>query len=366
MTDLSRLVVLHLDTERGWRGGQRQALWLARSLADRGHVSIVGARPGEPLAGYAAREGLTVVPCSPAFELDPVAVVKLRGTIARRSVRILHAHTGHAVALAALATIGTSVKTIVTRRVAFKPRSNYGSRWIYGRADAIIAISRAVANGLLASGIPEDRVEIVPSGIDLTRAFSRATPATLARLGVSAGEPLVVQVAQLDDSKDPLTFVRAVEEARKQVPNVRALLVGDGPLRAAVEAEVARLRLGDALRVTGYRPDAESLLAAADVVTLSSRVEGLGTVLLDAMAMGRPIAATTGGGIPETVQQGVSGLLSPVGDAAKLGSDIAAILRDPSLAGRLSEGARQRAQDFSVERTADLTLAVYRRVLGQG
>ena len=266
----------------------------------------------------------------------------------------------------AAATLGTDAKTVVTRRVAFKLRSNYGSRWIYGRAHAIIAISRAVANALAASGIPGDRVEIVPSGIDLTRAFSRATPVTLSELGVSAGQPLVVQVAQLDESKDPLTFVRAVAEARKQVPNVRALLVGDGPLRPVVEAEVARLGLSDALRVTGYRADADSLLAAADVVTLSSKVEGLGTVILDAMSMGRPIAATAGGGIAETVQQSVSGLLSPVGDAAKLGSDIASILTDPSLADRLSEGARKRAQDFSVERTADLTLAVYRRVVEQG
>lgn len=365
MSDSTRLVVLHLDTERGWRGGERQALWLARSLADRGHVSIVAGRPGEPFAQRAALEGLTVVPCSPGFEFDPVAVVKLRGAILRRGVRIVHAHTAHAVALAALATIGTDAKTVVTRRVDFKLRSNFGSRWIYGRAAAIIAISRAVADALVASGIPRDRVQIVPSGIDLTRVFSPAPSETLAQLGVTAGQPLVVQVAQLVGHKDPLTFVRAVAEVRRQVPDVRALLVGDGPLRAAVEAEVARLRLTDVLCVTGYRTDADLLLAAADVVTLSSKEEGLGTVLLDAMSMGKPIAATAGGGIPETVQQGVSGLLSPVGDAVKLGSDIASILRDPSLAGRLSAGARKRAENFSVERTAELTIEVYRRVLEQ-
>ncbi|MGK2934981.1 MAG: glycosyltransferase [Gemmatimonadaceae bacterium] len=117
MTDPSRLVVLHLDTERGWRGGERQALWLARSLADRGHVSMVAARPGEPFAQRAAQAGLTVVPCAPGFEFDPVAVLELRAVIRRRRVQIVHAHTGHAVALAALATIGTDAKTVVTRRV---------------------------------------------------------------------------------------------------------------------------------------------------------------------------------------------------------------------------------------------------------
>lgn len=134
-------------------------------------------------------------------------------------------------------------------------------------------------------------------------------------------------------------------------------------MRGAVESEVARLGLAGTLVVAGYRKDADSLLAAADVVTLSSKEEGLGTVLLDAMSMGKPIAATSGGGIPETVQQDRSGLLSPVGDFAKLGSDVASILEDPALAARLSAGARDRVKHFSVERTADLTLGVYRRVL---
>lgn len=363
MTGASRLVVLHVDTERGWRGGERQALWLAMSLAARGHASIVAGRPGQPFAERAAASGLAVERCSPRFEFDPLAVLALRKVVRDRRVRIVHAHTGHAVALAALATLGTDAKMVLTRRVDFRLRPNYGSRWKYGRAAAIIAISKAVAKALAASGIPEDRISIIPSGIDLTRTFGPATLETLSQLGVRAGAPLVVQISQLVGHKDPLTFVRAIAAARAAVPGVQALLVGDGPLRSAVEAEVDRLGLRGTLHVAGYRTDADSLLAAADIVTLSSKEEGLGTVLLDAMSMGKPIAATRGGGISESVQDGMSGLLSPVGDAARLGSDIASILSDPQLAGRLAAGARNRAQDFSVERTADLTLEVYERIL---
>jgi glycosyltransferase involved in cell wall biosynthesis len=359
------LSILHLDTERGWRGGERQALWLAEALAKKGHESIVAARPGQPFAERAARARLEVVPCSPAFEFDPVAVIRLRAEIRRRRVQIVHAHTGHAVALAALAAMGTGAKMVLTRRVDFRLRQNFGSRWKYSRANAVIAISKAVAGALVASGIPEGRIEIVPSGIDLTRVFTPAAPQTLRQLGVDAAKPLVVQVSQLVGHKDPLTFVRAIAEVRRQVPDVQALLVGEGHLREPVETEIARLELAGTLRMTGYRTDADSLLAAADVVTLSSKEEGLGTVLLDAMSLGKPIAATAGGGIPETVQHGVSGLLSPVGDAVQLGSDISLILKDPHLGDRLSAGARNRAEEFSVERTADLTLSVYRRVLGE-
>lgn len=358
------LSVLHLDTERGWRGGERQALWLAEALARRGHLSMAAGRPGEPFIQRASQAGLAVEPCSPRFEFDPVAVFALRAALLRRRVQIVHAHTGHAVALAALATIGTDARTVVTRRVDFKLRSNFGSRWIYGRAAAIIAISQAVARAMVASGIPEDRITIIPSGVDLGREFSPAKPETLAELGVPRGSPLVVQVSQLVGHKDPLTFVRAIAAVRDEIPGVQALLVGDGPLRSAVESEAARLGLAGTLIVAGYRQDADSLLAVADVVTLSSKEEGLGTVLLDAMSMGKPIAATSGGGIPEVLEGGTSGLLSGVGDAAKLGSDVASILKDPALTARLSAGARDRAKHFSVERTADLTLGVYRRVLG--
>ncbi|CAN5650749.1 glycosyltransferase [soil metagenome] len=357
-----KLSILHLDTERGWRGGERQALLLAEALARRGHDSVVAARPGERFAERAARAGLIVEPCSPRFEFDPRAVLALRAVILRRQVQIVHAHTGHAVALAALATLGTDAKTVVTRRVDFRLRSNFGSRWIYGRAAAIIAISKAVARALVASGISEERISIVPSGIDLTRKFSRATPETLAELAVRTRQPLVVQVSQLVGHKDPLTFVRAIGALREEIPDVQALLVGDGPLRAAVESEVELLGLTGTVHVAGYRPDADSLLAAADVVTLSSKEEGLGTVVLDAMSMGKPVAATAGGGIPEMLEQGVSGLLSPVGDFRRLGADVAAILKDPALAARLSAGARNRVRDFSVERTADMTVEVYRRL----
>ena len=101
-----------------------------------------------------------------------------------------------------------------------------------------------------------------------------------------------------------MTFVDAVAAARQRVPSLHAVLVGDGPLRGAVNAAIARHGLAGALHATGYRTDADALLAAADIVTLSSREEGMGTVLLDAMAFGKPVVATRAGGIPEIIEDG--------------------------------------------------------------
>jgi glycosyltransferase involved in cell wall biosynthesis len=356
------LTVLHVNTERGWRGGERQALWLAEALRRQGHRSLLAARPNEPLAIRAAALQLPVVRCSPITEFDPIAVFKLRRVVRRHGVQVIHAHTSHALALGALATIRSDARLVVTRRVDFRLRSNLGSRWKYAQADAIIAISSAVARALVESGIPRERIEIVPSGVDLSRPFLPASSETLARIGVPPGAPIVVQVAQLVGHKDPVTFVRAIARARQLVPSLHALLVGDGPLRSEVERAIAELGLRGVVHLTGYREDADSILAAANVATLSSSEEGLGTVLLDAMSMGKPIAATTAGGIPEIIEHGVSGLLAPVRDADRLGVNIAELLSHPGLADRLSRKARERVTEFSVQRTAERTVGVYQRL----
>jgi L-malate glycosyltransferase len=359
---IDRLTVVHVDTERGWRGGQRQALWLAGALETLGVRSIIVARPGEPLAARAEAAGLEVVPLRPFAEADPLAALALRRLIKKTGAQIVHAHSGHAVGHGALATLGTGVPLVVTRRVDFLLRRNPGTQWKYRRASAIIAISAAVAAALRSSGISADRITVIPSGIDVERRVTPASATVLAGLGVPAGSPLVVQVAQLVNHKDPLTFVRAVKTARRDVPTLRALLVGNGYLMAEVVAAVRSAGLRDVLHVLGYRQDADSLIAAADVVTLSSREEGMGTVLLDAMAFGGAVAATRAGGIPEIVEDGTSGLLAPVGDGAALGACIARLLNDPALAARTRDGARARVQEFSVQRTAERTLAVYEQL----
>jgi glycosyltransferase involved in cell wall biosynthesis len=357
------LRVLHIDTERGWRGGERQALWLAGELVRRGHGSIVVARADEPLARRAGEAGLEVVLCNPLGELDPRAALQLRATIRRERIGVVHAHTSHAVAIGALATLGTRTPIVVSRRVDFPLRSNAGTRWKYGRAAAIIAVSEAVRRVLVEGGINPSLITVVPDGVDIHRVVEPSPAETLVGLGLHAGAPLVVQVAQLVGHKDPINFVRAVAHARRIVPDLQALLVGDGPLRADVAREIHTLMLDGAIHLAGYRTDADELLAAADVVVLSSREEGMGSVLLDALAFGRPVAATRAGGIPEVIVDGECGLLAEVRDPEGLGTAIARLVTDRELAAGLASRAKTRAADFSVERMTDRTIEVYDRVI---
>ena len=357
------LRVVHVDTERGWRGGERQAFWLAERLVWKGHRSVMAVRPGEPLAKKAEDASIPIIPLSPFSEADIMAALSLRRAIVREDADIVHAHTGHAVALAALATIGTRARMVLTRRVSFPLKRNPASLWKYARADAMIAVCRATADTLVASGIESARITVAYSGVDLTRVIPPASVETLASLGVKTGAPLVVMVAALVGHKDPLTFVRAIEVARRTVPNVQALMVGEGDLRADVEREIAMLGLGDVVHLAGYRTDADSLMSVADVVALSSSDDGIGGVVIDAMSFGKPVAATAAGGIPEAVVNGETGLIVPIGDVTALGGAIARLLTDRELASRLGANGIRRAPLFSIDNTVDRTVEVYERVL---
>lgn len=357
------LRVLHLNTERGWRGGERQTLWLAQALARLGHQSFVAGRPDQPLVQRARERGLPVVRCEPLAEYDPLAARRLRRMLRRLQIDVVHAHTAHAVALAALATLRTTVPFVASRRVDFHLSNNPVSRWKYARATAIIAISDAVRDILVSDGVPRERIDVVNSGVDLSRTIAPASAETLAALAIPAGAPLAVQVAQFVGHKHPENFVRAVAVARRTVPALHGLMVGDGPLRPEVERAIAEEGQEGFVHLAGYRTDADQLMASATVAMLSSREEGMGSVLLDALAFGKPVVATRAGGIPEVVEHERSGLLAPVEDAEALGAALARVVSDAGLAARLAAGALARADRFSMVNTAAGTLAVYRRLL---
>ncbi len=357
---IERLTILHLNTERGWRGGERQTLWLAQGLAQEGHRAIIVARPGQPLAQRSAETGLEVIVCSPVLEFDLAAARVLHRHVLADGVDVLHAHTAHALALAALAARGTPVRVVITRRTSFRLHSNPLTRWKYRHADAVIAVSARVKRSLLDGGVDAALVEVIPDGTRLDRDVA---PSPRSTLGVPDDAPLAVMVGALTREKDPGTFVRAVACALREVPTLRALLVGDGPMRRELDAQVESLGIGHSLRLTGYRDDADALIAASDMVVLSSRDEGLGSILLDAMAFGKPVVATTAGGIPDVVVQGETGLLVEPCDAEALGEGIARVACDRELASRLARGARERAPRFSMREAVVRTTAVYERVL---
>ena len=357
---------LHIDTARTWRGGQNQVLVTVLGLRALGHRTMLVAHPDGELRQRAA-EGLELVPLAPMTEMDLSAAWRLSRVIKRERPAIVHAHDPHGVAMAALAlsmsTEPVKPPLVAARRVDFRLRGSALSRWKYRQVDCFICSSEAIRQILLADGVPAERAVTVHEGIDLGRAAA-AKPAPLhEELWLPHGSPIVGNVAALVGHKGQKHLVDAAALVVRQVPDARFVIAGEGELRGALEHQIKHLGLEKHVILAGFRPDILALHKAFDIFVMSSVTEGLGTSLLDAAACGKPIVATTAGGIPEVVEDGQTGILVPPRDHQAMADAIVKLLKDDALRTRMGAAGLSLAHArFSAERMVQDTLRVYERV----
>ena len=354
--------VLHVDPERGFSGGETQVLALATHLRDAGHEMLVAAHPGGPLAGRLGERGLATTPLECRFGHDPRAGLALRAVAARFRADVVHHHTSRALSLAPY--VSRDVVQVVTRRMDYAPRgAGPYVRWLYGRMDAVIAISRAAREALAARGIDAARVAIVPSGVavesfrDLDRTAARAS------FGLADDAPVIAIVASLHERKGHAVLLDALARLAADGVAPVCLAAGTGPEGDALQDHAQRLGVAASMRWLGQVADVRRVLAAADVVAMPSLAEGLGVAAIEAMAASRPVVASAVGGLPELIDDGVQGRLVPPGDAAALAAALRRVLGDAALGARLGEAGRVRAESFSTVAMARGTASVYERAL---
>lgn len=356
------LRVLHVDTAATWRGGQNQALLTARGMAARGHEALVACRAGGELEVRARGAGLEVRPLPFRGDLWPPAIVGLARTLRRDRPRVLQLHDPHGVSAALVASrLAGRVPLVAVRRVDFALRGVF-SRGKYAACDRVIVVSRAIGAVVERGGVPAARLRLVYEGVP-DRTPAPGGEEALATLGVPAAAPVIGNVAALTGHKDHATLVEAMALLRPRAPEARLVIAGEGELRPALEALVRARGLGDRVLFTGFRGDLDRLLPAFTVFCLSSHLEGLGTSLLDAMAFGLPIVATAAGGIPEAVEDGVTGRLVPARDPAALADALAGVLGDAGLRRALGEAGRRRfLERFTDDHMVEETLRVLEEV----
>ncbi len=360
------LRVLHVDSERPWRGGERQVLELMRRQRRRGDAPHLAAPEDSAIFARARDEGFTVhaVPMRGTWDLP--SAFALAGL--HRSLRpdLVHWHAARAHALGAIASLlAPGPARILSRRVDFPVRRTVGSRLLWALPmEAIAAISGGVREALVRSGVDPGRLRVVPSGIDLAPFDEPADRRAIReRLVVAQEDVLAFQAAALAPHKSQTDLLRAAALARGEAPRLRVWIAGEGPLRRALEEEHRALGLGTVVRFLGFRDDVNDLLRAADLFVVSSYLEGMGTATLDAMAAGLPVVATRVGGIPEIVEDGVSGILVPPRDPGALAAAMVRLSNDADLRARLGEAGRVRVREFSADRTEERTRALYDEVL---
>ena len=347
--------VVHVASGREWRGGQRQVWLLARALARLGQVrQVVVTGAGSELAERLRRDDVPVRTVSWSAGLDPRVLPGLLAEL-REAGSIVHAHDAHAVTLGGLAARVARRPFVATRRVDFPLRR----RGFWRRADRVIAISRAVADVLVADGIAIERIVIVHSGIALDEIRATSRLGVRRMLGLGPDARVAANVAALVGHKDHATLLRAAARLGGRFPALHWVVAGEGPERASLERLRAELGLDGRVHLLGHIAEPARLIADADLFVMSSREEGLGTSVLDAMALGIPVASTTAGGLPEMLRDG-AGVLAPPGDHAALADAVARLLEEPAFARKTAARATIAVEGFTAERMAEAVGSVYR------
>jgi glycosyltransferase involved in cell wall biosynthesis len=360
---------LHIDTARGWRGGQNQALLTVLGLRALGHRATLVCHPEGELRRRAS-EGGDLLTIAPRTEMDFAAAWRLSRIIRQERPDVVHAHDPHGVAMASVAlSAGRFARAplfVASRRVDFRLRRNAFSRWKYRQVDAFLCASDAIRQLLVVDGVEPRRAITVHEGIDIEH-VDAAPPADVhSQFWLPHEAPIVGNVGALVPHKGQRYLIDAAALVVPRVPDARFLILGEGELRPAFEQTIRRYGLEKHVLLPGFRPDVLSLLKGVDVFVMSSVMEGLGTSVLDAMACRKPVVATRAGGIPEVVEDGRTGILVPVRDADEIAHAIVTLLERPELRDTLGQSGRVRVeQRFSADRMVSATFDAYVRLAGR-
>jgi glycosyltransferase involved in cell wall biosynthesis len=321
-----------------------------------------------PLSVNAQREKIAVFPVTMHGELDLKACYHIRSLIKKNQYDLIHAHTSHGHTLVYLASLKMSVPILVTRRIDFSifRHSRLKLSLIKYRymADYYIAISYKIKNVLVRDGIPEESIHVVHSGIDPQRFATTSHSKLSSEFALKSNERAVINVAHLAECKGQKFLIQAIPLVLKHIPNVRFFIVGGGGLQDQLQALSVELGVEDKVIFTGFRQDVEAFYHLADLFVMSSVHEGLGTAILDAAALGIPVVATEAGGIPEIIEDGVTGRLVPPADHEQLAAAIVDALIDPGSSHRMAaQGQEKIRSEFTTEAMVAGNMAVYQKIL---
>ena len=364
-----RMKTLHINTEWTWRGGEQQVIYLVQGLLRRGDETLLVCQPKSPIARKARELGIPHIPLRMIGEVDLFAAARLADILRREKVSVVHIHTplGHTLALLAAPFCGWP-RLIVSKRTDFSIFRNsfFGLnllKYAYG-IHRYIAISEAVKRVLVKDGVPAGRISVVRSCVDPDRLARGSCNGLRAELGIREDGPIVGNVGHMTPHKGQGTLIEAIPKVLQEVPAARFVIVGEGALEPSLKGQARRLGVSDRITFPGFRKDIPSFLSLFQVFVMPSHMEGLGTAILDALAMGLPVVATTAGGIPEMVKDGKNGLLVPPGDPEALSRAIISLLEDPKRARSLGRaGFDTVSREFSLERMVEQTRQLYREVL---
>ncbi|HNY90360.1 MAG TPA: glycosyltransferase family 4 protein [bacterium] len=366
---------LHLAqicSSRSWGGLEMHVAVLSCWLAEEGHRVEIWCAPGSPLANEAQRLGLPVIPFAPAGYLDLAASLRLFHQFREQEVELLHAHYARDLwNIAPAVHLGRRWPLVFIKHIGTgKPKRDPIHRWIYAAVDQVVAISRVIEENLLATHpLNRERVCVVHHGVD-TRTFAfrpEARARIRAEWGVGEEELLIGSIGRLQPGKGHLEFLDMAAAVGARHPRARFVIVGE-PTRG--EEERARpihdrlrsLGLEGRVIMAGFRSDIPEVLSAMDIFAFPSRAEAFGLVLIEAMAVGRPVVSTRCDGVLDIVEEERNGLLFNPAEPGDLTRQVERLIVDEELRLRLGRGGLETvAARFNRAAMLNRLYAVYER-----
>ncbi len=321
---------------------------LAASLSAKGHRVIMGCSE----EGAVEVAGKIILPSrriTITNSGDVAAIVRIARISLREHIEVIIANHGREYWPAAVGARMAGARVIFIRHQI--DRLKRSTCWLVNRfVDRVVAVSGAVKDVLVESGISGDKIDIVYNSVSLERFNPSAIDREGARreLGISGDGTVVGTAGKINQGKGVFELFRSVYQLVKKYPSIRLVFVGDGPERDSLEREARKLSMNGKVIFAGSRTDIERMFAAMDIFVLPSYDEGLPTVLIEAMAMERPVIATTVGGIPEIVEDGFNGILIPPRDDEAISEAIVRYIENREVSRRLAlEGRRTVELKFS-------------------
>lgn len=342
------LKILEINTEKTWRGGERQTFYALKGFSELGQQVALLARKGFPLFEKAEQDGFKCYPVSGHWEVIPFLLQK------GKVYDILHVQTASLLTFAVLLKPFHGCKVVYTRRLDFVPKGRL-TRWKYNQADLIVAITTPIKNILQQFGV--NKIAVIPECIE-EKQLNRERAANFLRKLKVEGKKVIGTTAALVQHKDPQTLVKCIEELSKKRNDFVLLHFGDGILMEEIQGMITEKNLGEYYRLLGFHQNVEDFFSVFDVFVMSSEEEGLGSSVLDAFIYKVPVVSTNAGGLAEIVA--TRGKLVSVKDYKALADELDKALENDLQHQVLAENAQKFAREvLTVENIHRLNLEAF-------
>ncbi len=360
--------IIHIDTAKTWRGGQQQAAYLHEGLVRKGMDSLMVCPPDSIMESWCLTHQLPVQTLPLCCEADIFSAVRLTGLVRKDKTCILHAHNAHGLTVALMTKIFSSKKIsiIASRRVDFALKNNTPGQWKYRTRllSKIVCISHEIYHILLSQGIPEEKLIIIHSGVDIHK-FDKIEANNHIRheLSIPENHKIVSTVAALTGHKDYPNFLEAARLVLQEYAPVTFIAVGDGKLSEEIMTLAEKKGLKNNVIFTGFRKDVGRILKSSDLFIMASKKEGMGTSILDAEAAGLPVIGTNAGGIPEVVRHLENGLIVQRQNPKALAEAVLTLLQDDKKRNMYGSKSLELVRDFDIGITIEKHITLYEKIL---